>query len=164
MGKSIGVIFINNSSQGKLYRPGNYVDPKLNNRTHELSVDQELEATLAMFHDLRIVDVRTIEDRSKKDIIKEFERLRQEAVDYENNHIAKEVLTIFVRWIGLDFVGADFSEMEGLIQGEDQRRINFSDEEYVFKRHGLTAEGQPICVDDYCLWLANIPSCHVLLI
>ena len=42
--------------------------------------------------------------------------------------------------------------------------MSFSEEEYVFRRHGLTAEGQPICVDDYCLWLANIPSCHVVLI
>ena len=164
VGKSIGVVFINNSSQGKLYRPGNYVDPRLNNRTHALSVDQELEATLGMFHDLRIVDVRTIEDRSKEDIITEFERLRQEAVDYENNHIAKEVLTIFVRWIGFDFVGADFAASVGLLEGADCRVVKFAEQEYAFKRHGLTVEGQPVCVDDYCLWLANVPSCHVVLI
>ena len=76
VGKAIGVIVINNASKNKVYNPGNFKDPKLNNRMHALSVEQELEATMSMFRDLKIdANVRTIEDKSKKDIIKEFERL-----------------------------------------------------------------------------------------
>ena len=76
VGKAIGVIIINSASKNKVYNPGNFKDPRLNNRMHALSVEQELNATMLMFKDLGIdANVRTIEDKSKKEIIKEFERL-----------------------------------------------------------------------------------------
>ena len=76
VGKAIGVIIINNASKNKVYNPGNFKDPK-NNRMNALSVEQELNATMLMFRDLGIdANVRTIEDKSKKEIAKEFDRLR----------------------------------------------------------------------------------------
>ena len=87
VGKAIGVIVINNASKNKAYNPGNFKDPKLNNRMHALSVEQEIEATMSMFRDLKIdANVRTIEDKSKKEIIKEFERLHSEAIEFDSHH------------------------------------------------------------------------------
>ena len=64
-----------------------------------------------MFRDLKIeTNIRTIEDKSKYEIIKEFDRLQQEALDFENAHIDGEVLAIFVRWIGLDVSVTDLIE------------------------------------------------------
>lgn len=83
VGKAIGIIFINNGSLNRNYSPGTFKDPKLNNRTHTLSVEQEIEATISMFRELKIeTNIRTIEDKTKNDIIKEFDRLQQEALDF----------------------------------------------------------------------------------
>ena len=77
VGKAIGVVIVNSASRNNTYSPGTFKDPMMNNRTYQLSVEQEFEATMNMFRDLKIDNnVRTIEDKSKKEIIREFEKLQ----------------------------------------------------------------------------------------
>ena len=167
VGKAIGVIIVNNASKNKTYNPGTFKDPKMNMRTYALSVEQELDATLNMFRDLKIdTNVRHLEGKTKKELIQDFERLQQEAIEFESHHTDGEVLAIFVRWIGLDVQMSDLIE-NGCIQTPPTghvRTFTYGDEEYSFTRHGLTVDGKPFCVDDYCLRLANNPSTHVVLI
>ena len=167
VGKAIGVIVVNRAAKNKTYSPGTFKDPKTNMRTQTLSVDDELDATQAMFRDLKMdASMLVLEDRTKKELIQDFERLQQEALEYESHHTDGEVLTIFVRWIGLDVQMGDLIE-GGCIQTPPTghvRTLKAGGRAYSFTRHGLTVDGKPFCVDDYCLRLANNPSTHVVLI
>ena len=45
------------------------------------------------------------------------------------------------------------------------RAFNFGrDEQYQFDIYGLTIEGKAVCVEDYCVRLANNDSTHVMLL
>ena len=46
----------------------------------------------------------------------------------------------------------------------DSRTYKFRGSDYKFERYGLSVEGKAICVDEYCLMLAQSEFTHVVLI
>ena len=80
---------------------------------------------------------------------------------------------MIVRWIGWDVELQRTVETKTVIlEGEEQLEIKieklgrlpkdgenreflYRGKKYKFNRYGLTKYGEAICVDSYCLWLAN---------
>ena len=61
-----------------------------------------------------------------------------------------------IRWIGLN--------VKGKYKIKVKSDVNQSSEEAVkLSRYGLTAQGEPVNVDAYCLKLANIMGVHLML-
>ena len=71
---------------------------------------------------------------------------------------------VFVRWIGydLDLTRQDKPFGNEPIDGPS-REVFFGHSEVVLGQYGLTVDGQAVCVDSYCVDIANYKSTHVVL-
>ena len=93
---SIGVIFINTHSKGFKYAK-NHAE-----RDYE-AIKEQIHQTEGLFDILHIPkqNVRIFYDKSKAEIVEQFQSLQKEALKSRANR--KGVLAIIVRWIGWDF-------------------------------------------------------------
>lgn len=75
-------------------------------------------------------------------------------------------LTVIVRWIGwhLELSRSIQPITRRPIDGLSKKFLHGPGDKYQFDIYGLTVEGRAICVQDYCVRLANNKSTHVVLL
>ena len=72
---------------------------------------------------------------------------------------------VIVRWIGyhVELQRKEQSFKMKPIDGASKVFASGRDESYQFDIYGLTYEGRAVCVEDYCVKLANNESTHVIM-
>lgn len=100
--ETIGVIVVNSRSGEELeYEP----DVEVNET--ETAIEKQVAETMELFENLKVAkdSIKVLEDKSKEEITSYFESLVQVSEDFEElqkNYEEKQLLAIFVRWIGFD--------------------------------------------------------------
>ena len=57
----------------------------------------------------------------------------------------------------------DLNKIKKVPKDGPSQSFRFRDKTYLFNEYGLTKNGEPICVEKYCILLANQKSTHVVL-
>ena len=108
--ETIGVIVVNSRSGEELeYEPDvevNETETAIDN-LKAVKIEKQIAETMELFENLKVAkdSIKVLEDKSKEEITSFFESLVQVSEDFEElqkNSEEKQLLAIFVRWIGFD--------------------------------------------------------------
>ena len=92
--------------------------------------------------------------------------MHEESINFERENYGK-VLVFLIRWIGWDT--KIYNDQEYLKYNfnpalSTPRNFIFGTSEYKKDRFGITIHGELVCIEDYCVHLANQDQTHVILI
>ena len=131
-----------------------------------LTVEDALEESRGLMSDMGIEDIRVWKDFTKYELIDEFEELYNQTLEFDQKNMPNETLGIIIRWIGWDIkVYNNYDNYRYQKEPENKTLTNFifGSDEYKKEQFGLTKSGEAICVEDYCVHLANQKKTHVVL-